>query len=1597
MPPLHVSVGQGCIHLVVVVLEVARGAAVAGRGAQRLRRRNAGTVAAQLPELLLGFVRQMLPENAAPVSVSACHNNESYQLTGDGSGAAAKDAATHPPPRSANTSEQQLQAAAAAASPGPPSGQGTAAEAAGGTSVAPGAREQEAQQQHPSERVPPGAPSGNLHALDPCADAPSAQSLNAQELASPFVGAAVGAVTGTQAADTAAPGEPSTVGGSSASQRPQGGRMPRSVNLLSPPPPPRSLGQRIHHLQLQSQPQRPLVHTSAPEFRRPNPGSNPSSEAALSPSTIDPTEDAASEPTQGARAPGPAGSRFVAPTLWSPLAARSSPSAVPSAGTGTPPLPGGAATPTRLLYRPVSRAGFERPSWSVLGPAAGAAPAPGLASAAGVSAGAGAAASVLSSRSMRFDVPESMVRPMLPPMPAFSELHRQAPPVGVELMGPMVRVHPSPEDQAVAAWGVQELALRMARVEQSVSTAGGSKESLVLVLRCPDLIVRRKSVGPAAAGQGEHQQERAWAALGTLEGQHREHSPSMEQEGEGRDEAGGAERQEADENSGSVSSSGRGAVAAGPVSQLVAWCRSGSVSVAQVDDSAAGVTMAVLTLQPQRTWTLQPRPAGNPVDAVAAAAAASDADLFDDMRPVRQRSSPLAIAAAAAEAAVPDLFSDSTAGDAVGEAVRRVSQARARSAAWGQVLMRPASTSRAHMLEAVLRTAEVQGSGMHEGTAGADHNPHHHQQQRQQLLQQMAVSVSSPNSIGREGHSRDTAAVPAGPSASASLHSGSMPLQAPLGRRAAPAAAVFASAESPPGIASTAATTLASGEPAQFHADAADGPLDASGSSAAGDNGGTARARWDTSPRSALAAERIRQAGAPATSPLPGGTPPPMLLLQVAWRRGQLLGPTCPVLLLPPRLVGVAAELVALQARLLPPSGQLQELGKCHEQQQQPRLAGQRSGRSSTTPAPEAAGREEVATAFRAFLTDLGTWLEAVLPVTCPGTFPAAAATSATTTLSSPAFGAQATHMSSDTGSNPLTDGSTGATAATAATQSPVRTVSMSPSGPAAGGGDGEPLPPGPALPTAGAEPPRAGSSTDGSTPDSSDRAHLVDEVLWLGCDLLVYTATCGLAHTTLLLLQHMVTYLATWPHTSRASVGTSGIASSILAAAFGGSGGGGGGGGGGGRWSRSGTSSSAGGTASGSSGSSQLLNSRLLPPLLQQQQESLVLCRVLESCQDCNEHGRSLLHIAVESGSMPLVRLLVQDLPYKYGNAVLDVLAAPDRRGVTAMQYLTAVMASSSGGGGGGRGDGGEGSAADNGCGGDVADGDGASTANGSSEGEGVGEDEGETPQSLAAALQRAFADAALELLQQAGVGQARRRLHVVLESSGSGVLPGQQQQHAREEQGSSPEARRARRSHSSSTHSNRSTSSSTISSAGGGSARSGGILDADVLLASPVTSSMSGGSRGSFGTAGLAAVEELQVGVLVEQQRSALRAVTLALTFALIPNTLLLGACHCMQLGTGALCSLAGAAVKVLHALLLRRPVQGEEDTAVRDSALALPARPALPWLLAGAGPPSARLWQPLRCLVLLLLAMLQVRIRAIACLVRCTLAHLSQHQCR
>ncbi len=34
MPPLHVSVGQGCSHRVVVVLEVARGAAVAGRGVQ---------------------------------------------------------------------------------------------------------------------------------------------------------------------------------------------------------------------------------------------------------------------------------------------------------------------------------------------------------------------------------------------------------------------------------------------------------------------------------------------------------------------------------------------------------------------------------------------------------------------------------------------------------------------------------------------------------------------------------------------------------------------------------------------------------------------------------------------------------------------------------------------------------------------------------------------------------------------------------------------------------------------------------------------------------------------------------------------------------------------------------------------------------------------------------------------------------------------------------------------------------------------------------------------------------------------------------------------------------------------------------------------------------------------------------------------------------------------------------------------------------------------------------------------------------------------------------------------------------------------------
>ncbi|GLC36079.1 hypothetical protein PLESTB_001382800 [Pleodorina starrii] len=99
MPPLHIAVGQGCIHLVVLLLELGRGAAVTGPAARRLRRRcggggGGGSAADAVPARLLTFMREVLPGGGAagaPGHVTVRHNHRTYDL--DGSDAAAAAAA----------------------------------------------------------------------------------------------------------------------------------------------------------------------------------------------------------------------------------------------------------------------------------------------------------------------------------------------------------------------------------------------------------------------------------------------------------------------------------------------------------------------------------------------------------------------------------------------------------------------------------------------------------------------------------------------------------------------------------------------------------------------------------------------------------------------------------------------------------------------------------------------------------------------------------------------------------------------------------------------------------------------------------------------------------------------------------------------------------------------------------------------------------------------------------------------------------------------------------------------------------------------------------------------------------------------------------------------------------------------------------------------------------------------------------------------------------------------------------------------------------------------------------------------------------------
>ncbi|KXZ48146.1 hypothetical protein GPECTOR_30g242 [Gonium pectorale] len=92
--PLHIGVEQGCIHLAITLLELGRGAGLIGPAAHRLRQARTGPGAADpaaasargLPAALLGFMRSVLPEGAAPVHVSVTHNRRSYELRSEADG-----------------------------------------------------------------------------------------------------------------------------------------------------------------------------------------------------------------------------------------------------------------------------------------------------------------------------------------------------------------------------------------------------------------------------------------------------------------------------------------------------------------------------------------------------------------------------------------------------------------------------------------------------------------------------------------------------------------------------------------------------------------------------------------------------------------------------------------------------------------------------------------------------------------------------------------------------------------------------------------------------------------------------------------------------------------------------------------------------------------------------------------------------------------------------------------------------------------------------------------------------------------------------------------------------------------------------------------------------------------------------------------------------------------------------------------------------------------------------------------------------------------------------------------------------------------------
>ncbi|GLI65400.1 hypothetical protein VaNZ11_008956 [Volvox africanus] len=83
MAPLHMAVGQGCIHLVVMLLEVARGAGPVIFLAHRHRRSRTATAGfGSLPTRLMAFMSEVLPVGSAgaPEHVEIRHSQRSYEL-----------------------------------------------------------------------------------------------------------------------------------------------------------------------------------------------------------------------------------------------------------------------------------------------------------------------------------------------------------------------------------------------------------------------------------------------------------------------------------------------------------------------------------------------------------------------------------------------------------------------------------------------------------------------------------------------------------------------------------------------------------------------------------------------------------------------------------------------------------------------------------------------------------------------------------------------------------------------------------------------------------------------------------------------------------------------------------------------------------------------------------------------------------------------------------------------------------------------------------------------------------------------------------------------------------------------------------------------------------------------------------------------------------------------------------------------------------------------------------------------------------------------------------------------------------------------------